>query len=85
MNVVPVIKLVGGIFGSIAGNSVVKILLKEMKPADLSAMQKVLWTAGGFIMGGIVADACLKYVEDTVDNFDEIVKKFREDEVKQEA
>lgn len=85
MNVIPVAKLIGGVFGAIAGNSVVDILLKEMKPANLNTVQKVLWVAGGFIMGGIAAEACSEYVTKTIDQIDEVVGAFRKDEIKQEA
>lgn len=63
MNIVPIIKLAASGVTALGTGAVVGNLVKATTPTDISKVQKVIATAGSFVVGGVLADLASRYVE----------------------
>lgn len=72
-----VARIVGGIVGSVAGGVLGKAAVEALKPEDLQRGQKIIWGIGGFIFGGIAADAAFDWASRFVSQIEDCVNKVK--------
>lgn len=77
MNVVEVVKGVGGLVGGLSASYTVQTVLNMLKPDGLTKIGKVAWTIGACTLGGVAGVVAQKHVEDQIDVIKEAVDIFR--------
>lgn len=73
MNVVDILKPVGGIVGSLCASQVVETIIGTFKPGDLTKVGKAAWIIGGTLIGGAVGSAAGDYLCETIDTVKEAI------------
>ena len=77
MNVVEIVKGVGGLVGGLTANYTVQTALNMLKPNELTKIGKVAWFIGSCTIGGIAGAMAQKHVEEEIDTFKEAFDIFR--------
>lgn len=77
MNVVEVVKGVGGLVGGLSASYTVQTVLNMLKPNELTKIGKVAWTIGACTLGGVAGVVAQKHVEDQIDVIKEAFDIFR--------
>lgn len=77
MNVVDILKPIGGIVGSLCATQVVETVVSTFKPDELTKVGKAAWAIGGALIGGVVGSAAGDYLCDTIDAVKECVDTFK--------
>ena len=83
MDIVKIVKTVGGFVTSLGVGAVVGNVVKVTTPSKISAVNNVLTKIGGVIVGGLFSTMAANYVENKVDEtvgtIQKITKKIQTD------